>query len=249
VNNHLGTAASTTLKPSSSCYVEVAVPLHVSKTFIYRFSSEEAKPQIGVRILVPLGRKLVTGYVVAFYEALPPHFASSESELKDAGNVIDSVPVCTSQILDLTRWVSDYYASPWGEVIKGALPPGISPAIHEFVSLTEEGRTQEHTDEVSLTAKILNHLSTTSQPTRRDSLSHFASMTQVSRTLHEMENEGLIERTQTQSNSFVKTKQMRFVRLLPESLTRDNKLTSAQERVIASLKRQVQKVPLQVITS
>jgi primosomal protein N' (replication factor Y) (superfamily II helicase) len=247
VNNHLGTAASSTLKPNSSCYVEVAVPLHVSKTFIYKFSSEEARPQIGARILVPLGRKLVTGYVVAFHEALPSHFESSESDLKDAGNVIDSVPVCTPEILDLTRWVSDYYASPWGEVIKAALPPGISPAIHEFVSLTEKGRTQEHTDAASLTAKILNHLSKTSQPTRRDSLSHFASVTQVSRTLHELENDGLIKRTQTQSNSFVKTKQVRFVRLLPESLAGDNKLTSAQERVIASLKHQVQKVPLQVV--
>ncbi|HEY6246620.1 MAG TPA: hypothetical protein VIX17_21875, partial [Pyrinomonadaceae bacterium] len=183
MNNHLGTATSTTLKPNSACYVEVAVPLHVSKTFIYRFSSEEARPQIGARILVPLGRKLVTGYVVAFYEALPPQFASSESELKEAGNVIESVPVCTSEILDLTRWVSEYYASPWGEVIKAALPPGISPAIHEFVSLTEKGRTQERPDEVSLTAKILEHLLTTSQPTRRDSLNQFASITQVSRIL------------------------------------------------------------------
>ena len=247
MNNHLGTATSTTLKPNSSCYVEVAVPLHVSKTFIYRFSGEEARPKIGARILVPLGRKLITGYVVAFYEALPSQFSSTESELKDAGNVIDSVPVCTSEILDLTRWVSEYYASPWGEVIKAALPPGISPAIHEFVSLTAEGRAQKHTDELSLTAKILNHLSTTSQPTRRDSLSHLASLTQVNRTLLEMENEGLIERTQTQSNSFVKTKHVRFVRLLPESLTRDNKLTRAQERVIDSLKRQVQKVPLQTV--
>src|SRR6185369_3531508 len=124
----------------------------VSKTFIYRFSSAEERPQIGARILVPLGRKLVTGYVVAFYETLPSEFASSESELKDAGNVIDSVPVCTSEIFELTRWVSEYYASPWGEVIKAALPPGISPAIHEFVSLTEEGRanSQEHSDQESL---------------------------------------------------------------------------------------------------
>jgi primosomal protein N' (replication factor Y) len=247
VNNHLGTAASTTPISTSSGYVEVAVPLHVSKTFIYRFNSEEARPLIGARILVPLGRKLVTGYLVAFYEALPPQFASTESELKEAGNVIDSVPVCTSEILDLTRWVSEYYASPWGEVIKAALPPGISPAIQEFVSLTEEGRTQERTDEMSLRAKILKHLNTTSQPTRRDSLNHFASITQVSRTLQEMENEGLIERTQTQSNSFVKTKLVRFVRLLPESLPGDNKLTAAQERVIAGLKRQVQKVPLQTV--
>lgn len=249
MNNHLGTAASTTPIPNSSGYVEVAVPLHVSKTFIYRFSSDEAQPEIGARILVPLGRKLITAYVVAFYETLPSEFASTESELKDAGNVIDSVPVCTPEILELTRWVSEYYASPWGEVIKAALPPGISPAIHEFVSLTEQGRAnfQGHTDQESLTGMILNHLMLTSKPARRDSLSHFASIAQVNRALREMENEGLIERTQTQSNSFVKTKQVRFVRLIPENLIGDNKLTAAQERVIAWLNDQEQKVPLQTV--
>ena len=180
-------------------------------------------------------------------DSVDANWGGKASEIKVTGGLIDQIPICTPEILQVTKWVADYYASPWGEVIKAALPPGISPAIQEFVSLTEEGRTQERTDEMSLRAKILKHLNTTSQPTRRDSLNHFASITQVSRTLQEMENEGLIERTQTQSNSFVKTKLVRFVRLLPESLPGDNKLTAAQERVIAGLKRQVQKVPLQTV--
>src|SRR6185369_6126809 len=36
-------------------------------------------------------------------------------------------PVCNPEILELARWVSDYYACPLGEVIKAALPPGMSP--------------------------------------------------------------------------------------------------------------------------
>ena len=31
-------------------------------------------------------------------------------------------------MLELARWVADYYASPLGEVIKAALPPGMSPS-------------------------------------------------------------------------------------------------------------------------
>ena len=134
-------------------------------------------------------------------------------------------------------------------MIKAALPPGISPAIHEFVSLTEDGKAKirKNGDHESLTGKILNQLSLTSQPTRRDGLNRFASATLVTRALREMESEGLIERIQTQSNSFVKTKQVRFVRLIPENLIADTKLTVAQERVIASLNHEAQEVPLQTV--
>ncbi|HEY0725686.1 MAG TPA: primosomal protein N', partial [Pyrinomonadaceae bacterium] len=34
---------------------------------------------------------------------------------------------CGPEILQLARWVADYYACPIGEVIKAALPPGMSP--------------------------------------------------------------------------------------------------------------------------
>jgi primosomal protein N' (replication factor Y) len=248
VNHHLGTAASTTPIPASTGYVEVAVPVHVSKTFIYRFSAD-ANPDIGARILVPLGRRLVTGYVVAFHETLPSELLPNESELKDAGNVIDSVPVCTREILELTRWVSEYYASPFGEVIKAALPPGISPAIHEFISITEEGKARllETVDAASLSGRILGHVNEANQPVRRDELNRLGSSTQLTRVFREMESEGLIDRTQTQSKSFVRTKQVRFVRLNPATSFAGDKLTTAQERVIASLNNNVQQVPLQTV--
>jgi primosomal protein N' (replication factor Y) len=247
VNNHLGAAAPTTTVSASSGYVEVAVPLHVSKTFFYRFVEQPARPEIGARILVPLGRKLVTGYVVAFHETLPSELGPIESELKDAGDVIDSVPICTPEILELTRWVAEYYASPWGEVIKAALPPGISPTIHEFVSLTEKGeaKLQEPSDEVSLPRNILKYLNQNGQ-SRRDALNQLASPALLTRSLRELENEGLIERTQTQSTSFVKTKHVRFVQLTSAQSIEGLKLTSAQQRVLANL-NEVEQLPLQTV--
>jgi hypothetical protein len=35
--------------------------------------------------------------------------------------------------------VADYYLGAWGEVIKAALPPGISPTIDQFLALTANG--------------------------------------------------------------------------------------------------------------
>jgi primosomal protein N' (replication factor Y) len=246
VNDHLGTAASATPIPNEYGYVEVAVPFHVFKTFIYRFPDSEDRPEIGTRIFVPLGRKLVTGYVVGFHEKLPPEI-DPETDLKDAGNVIDSVPICTREILELTRWVSEYYASPWGEVIKAALPPGISPAFHEFVSITEKGKAtlQDRVDEESLTGRILSQLSEQKE-SKRDTLKLLAAPNQIARALRDLENDGLIQRTQTQSNSFVKTKLVRFVQLTTGNPGSNHKLNAAQERVIASLK-DTRPLPLQRI--
>jgi primosomal protein N' (replication factor Y) len=105
----------------------VAVPLHVYQTFTYRLSGEVSTQAVpGARIMVQLGRKLVTGYIVALFDELPSNLA--ELDIKDAQDLVDLEPVCTPEILQLARWVADYYACPLGEVIKAALPPGMTPS-------------------------------------------------------------------------------------------------------------------------
>jgi primosomal protein N' (replication factor Y) len=113
---------------SASRFVEVAVPLHVAQTFTYRLTPEQsidAKP--GARLKVPFGRKLITAYIVALHDELPANLGIAENDIKDAHSLVDFEPVCTPEILQLARWVADYYASPIGEVIKATLPPGINP--------------------------------------------------------------------------------------------------------------------------
>lgn len=126
----MSTAAETSLQTEAktSRFVEVAVPLHVAQTFTYRLKPEQsihAKP--GARIMVPFGRKMRTAYIVALHDELPPDIGLEESEIKEAERLVDEVPVCTPEILQLAKWVADYYASPLGEVIKATLPPGINP--------------------------------------------------------------------------------------------------------------------------
>src|SRR6185295_11282668 len=50
-----------------------------------------------------------------------------EVDVKDAHTLVDTEPVCNPEILQLARWVADYYGCPLGEVIKAALPPGMTP--------------------------------------------------------------------------------------------------------------------------
>ena len=122
-------------------YAEVAVPLHVFQTFTYRLTPEQsADAEVGARLIVPLGRNLVTGYILDLRSELPAEL--TDVEIKDAQTLVDSTPVCTPEILQLARWVAEYYACPLGEVIRAALPPGVSkataavkPKLRRFVRL------------------------------------------------------------------------------------------------------------------
>src|SRR5687768_7828241 len=103
------------------------MPLHVFQTFTYRLNPAlSAQAHVGARIVVPLGRKLVTGYIVGLLDELSPNLA--EIDIKEAQSLVDLEPVCSPEILQLARWVADYYASPLGEVIRAALPPGMTPS-------------------------------------------------------------------------------------------------------------------------
>ena len=107
-------------------YAEVAVPLHVFQTFTYRLTPEQSdRAEVGARLVVPLGRSLVTAFILALHHDLPSNLV--DVDLRDAQDLVDLEPVCSPEILELARWVADYYACPVGEVIKAALPPGMSP--------------------------------------------------------------------------------------------------------------------------
>ena len=124
-------------------YADVAVPVHVNLTFTYRLTESMQKlAQVGARVMVPLGRKLTTGYIVGLREKLRTGSSLKESEIKEVAELLDAEAIVTPELLQITRWVSDYYASPWGEVIKAALPPGISANIDQFLSITAAGQTE-----------------------------------------------------------------------------------------------------------
>ena len=223
-------------------YAEVAVPVHVSSTFIYRLPvSKRQVAQTGSRIVVPLGRKFVTGYIVALLEDLPAGTSLQESAVKDAKDVLDVIPLVTPELLQLTRWVADYYLAPWGEVIKAALPPGISPTIDQFLSLTEKGRTEvgkwSSEDALNNKQRLLQLLGE-SHETELKALSDQLASAPATRLARELEQEGLLEIRQRPRGNFVKAKFQRRVRLIApvEKLVEGRKLTETQSRILEILK-------------
>ena len=121
-------------------FVEVAVGLPVDKTFYYEIPSVfTERLRLGSRVLIPFRGRKVTGYAVAF----PPDLADypKADGVKPLLDILDENPAFDGRMLAFYRWISDYYLYPLGQVIKGALPPGITLESQRLLSITPEGRT------------------------------------------------------------------------------------------------------------
>ncbi|HSL55580.1 MAG TPA: hypothetical protein VK868_14350, partial [Pyrinomonadaceae bacterium] len=183
---------------SNAQFAEVAVPLHVFQTFTYRLSPEQSTDaEVGSRLVVPLGRNLVTSYIVSLLDELPATL--SDLDIKDAQVLIDSEPVCNPEILQLARWVADYYACPLGEVIKAALPPGmtpktrsgskfVKPKLRRFVRLLANGAETKLTDTQQ---RVLSALETSGGPMSLQALLTTANVS--ASTITSLEKKSLLE--------------------------------------------------------
>ncbi len=123
-------------------FAEVAIPLYVHQTFTYALpESFAAQAQPGCRALVPFGRQLLTGYIVDIHATLEEAGLDAEStEIKAVEELFDTEPLVTRELLELTKWIADYYFAPWGETIKACLPAGINAEAETLLSLTTNAR-------------------------------------------------------------------------------------------------------------
>src|ERR1041384_8102243 len=128
-------------QPSAPQFAQVAVSVHLRKLFTYKLpSSMQAAARVGSRVMVELGTKPTVGYVVALLPKLRAGTSLIESELKEIQELLDVDPPLTPEVLEITRWVSDYYAAPWGEVMRAALRAGINASVERTISITKLGR-------------------------------------------------------------------------------------------------------------
>ena len=93
----------------------------IADTYIYSVPDSLQCPPVGVRVLVPLGKKSITGVVYR------PHIGAAPQGVKvrDILQVLDEHPVVTAQQIALWEWIAQYYLCTIGEVLAAALPAGI----------------------------------------------------------------------------------------------------------------------------
>ena len=96
-------------------FCDVAVPVPLDMVFTYRVPAD-APPIVGGRVLVPFRQRRMTGIVVELHDRKP------SVTTKAILSVLDPIPVLDDQLLQLGRWIADYYLAPIGEVFRTMLP-------------------------------------------------------------------------------------------------------------------------------
>ena len=228
--------------PSSSRFVEVALPLPPRRTFTYKLPVPERGDRIslGARVIVPFGNRQLTGYAVALHETLDPALGVEESALKGIVEVLDDVPLINDEILTLTKWTADYYAASWGEMLKASLPAGVNVTVIQFVRITESGR--EHLLRTrslrSVRDQILKTLSAADEIATADLEREFGK-SGARRAIRELIKAGSITVRDHALTEKVKPKRRKAVRILEsaDSGNGQKPLTEPQQRVVDLLKQ------------
>ena len=115
-------------------YIDVAVALPVPNVYTYSVPEHFRKAcSPGVRVLVPFGKKRVTGYILSGQDTC------RGITVKNILDVLDDHPLFPESEISFFRWIADYYLHPLGEVIKTALPSGLESHDEACLFITEKG--------------------------------------------------------------------------------------------------------------
>lgn len=98
-------------------YAKIAIGLPVSGPFDYIVPDNlVSKIAVGERAWVSFGPRRIVGYVVGLTKK------TEVKNLKPIAELIDSEPVLSEEMLELTRELAGYYYCSWGEAIETAIP-------------------------------------------------------------------------------------------------------------------------------
>ena len=127
-------------------YLQVALNVPANQTFTYanvpagkRVAQEEKaqnelipqkrarkvdsfEAQVGCRAEVMFGNKKATGIITAVFDELPKDLGFDAKKIRKILRVLDESPLLTKELLDLGRWLSDFYLCPIGEVLCAMIP-------------------------------------------------------------------------------------------------------------------------------
>ncbi len=219
-------------------FAEVVFNLPLPDPFTYIIPPQfRGHVQVGMRVLVPFGRRQITGYVVNLIEKWNKPIA-----LKAIADLPDTEPIVNAEILSLTRWLSDYYQSTWGEAIRSSLPAGLDDESREIFTVSDAGRQAMQGAGLSKMAMILlsyihQQGSTTSKQCQRALAKNFSAYT-----LARLKQDGFLQASHQTKRSKVGHQFLKSVRVsctLPDDQEIDRLLKrSPKQRSTFDLIRQ-----------
>ncbi len=99
--------------------VEIALVIPLRQVFDYQWPAGWIEPKLGQRVLVPFRRQKKCGLIVGIKEK------TEFDGVRQVLSLLDEHSIINRDLLDLTKWVAEYYFCGWGEVLQTALPGGL----------------------------------------------------------------------------------------------------------------------------
>jgi primosomal protein N' (replication factor Y) len=212
-------------------YIEVAVAVPVYHTFTYSVP-QYLLPFVaaGKRVLVPFGRRRVTGYI------LGPSREFKAAEIKHILDVLDEHPLFGSAMISFFQWISDYYKHPIGDVIKNALPGGLTLYDYASLAITPQGKKALKCDAVNpLEGAVLKLLDF--EPCRLNHLSRKLNQAVPGALIQSLERSGYILKTRELRQASIKSRQERFL-ALADSVPALDRLSKPRKKIVDILGNQ-----------
>lgn len=100
-------------------FIRVALPVPRLEPLTYQID-DDTPVGVGSRVIVPLGKRMLTGTIVDID-------VPSVNNVKSIVEVLDERPTFSAELLELTKRVAEYYLCSWGEVLHAAMPGGMQP--------------------------------------------------------------------------------------------------------------------------
>jgi primosomal protein N' (replication factor Y) len=206
-------------------FVRVAVNIPAFRTFSYAVPEPLRKDiAVGKRVLVPFGRKRLTGYLLE---------ATSDAQVdqvKEIIDVLDEEPLFGEDDLNFFRWAADYYLYPLGKALAEILPGGINTRSQRWLSLAAAGDADAEGDLSDNQRQIVERLHAFPAGLAEERLKKELNLKKIAGEIRALETKGLVRVVDRVHRPVVALKTERMVSLDPEHLP-GIRLTQRQRRV------------------
>jgi len=120
---------------TQATFCDVSLPVPLDHCFSYRLPlTLRHRVQAGCRVVVPLGGRKLTGVVMKVHDEAP------DGQIREVLQLLDEQPVLGEELIELGRWIANYYCAPLGEVLRSMTPLTGEIRKTRLFSLTDAGR-------------------------------------------------------------------------------------------------------------
>ena len=216
-------------------YVNISFPISSWKVFIYKVPTKlQTHIKIGSLVTAPFGKRArVEGIVIEI-----PSKVNFKGKIEFIISVNKNFSIADSTMWNLIKWVSNYYFSPLGQVMKSVIPTGVinEPKFKKITYVKIKDFKNEKLNSIKSTAKqqikIINYLKNKNEYVLLDDLKKES--IQALSICKKLEKKDLVEiRTKYSEPKFFKLKKIRRKKRII--------LNEEQQNVVNVIKRSIKK--------